>query len=121
MPQLSWSINGVNGIIYRIGLFHGDKDRHVVVHCNDKVVAVDFSVEEAKTYSVFLDQELCEVAIETAGPDQYTYDCRINRDAATPLNEKRKQHRAEEEKRDQYRVIGLLSIGIIILLIWLLY
>ena len=85
MPQLSWSVTGHTGHIYRLGLFHGDDTRHVVVHCNDRVVAIDFAVKESKTYSVFLDQELCEVSIDHTGGANFDYDCRINREVATPL------------------------------------
>jgi len=119
MPQQSWSITAHNGTVYRLGLFHGDSDGHVVVHCNDKVVAIDFNVQESKTYSVFLDQELCEVSIDHTGGKNFDYECRINREIETPLNQKRNKIREEEAKTDQLRVMALLAIGIIVLLIWL--
>ncbi len=120
MPQLSWSITGYNGLIYRLGLFHGDADRHVVVHCNDKIVAIDFNVQASKTYSVFLDQELCEVTIDHTGGDSFTYDCKINRDVATPLNEKRNKLKAEAEKTDRLRLYAVVALVIVAMLIWLL-
>lgn len=120
MPQLSWSITGYNGLIYRLGLFHSDEDGHVVVHCNDKVVAIDFNVKESKTYSVFLDQELCEVSIDHTGEKNFDYDCRINREVETPLNQQRNKLKADEERTDQYRVMGVLGLLIVLLLIWLL-
>lgn len=119
MPQLSWSITGHTGRIYRLGLFHGEADGHVVVHCNNKVVAIDFNVEGSKTYSMFLDQELCEVSIDHTGGNTYDYDCRINREAETPLNQRRNKFKADEAREEQYRVMGLLALGIVLLLLWL--
>ena len=119
MPQLSWSITGPTGFIYRLGLFHGDDDRHVVVHCNDKVVAIDFNVQDSKTYSVFLDQELCEVSIDHTGGNNFTYDCRINREVATPLNDRRNKARAAAEKSDRLRFYGVIALLLIVALLWL--
>ncbi|NJC28088.1 hypothetical protein [Neolewinella antarctica] len=118
MPQLSWSITGHTGQIYRLGLFHGDADGHVVVHCNDKVMAIDFNVAESKTYSVFLDQELCEVSIDHTGGNNFDYDCRINREVDTPLNERRNKLKEEDRRMEQLQLIGLLAVGIVLLLIW---
>ena len=119
MPQLSWSITGYNGSIYRLGLFHGDADRHVVVHCNDRVVAIDFNVHATKTYSVFLDQELCEVTIDHTGGNNFTYDCRINREVATPLNEKRNQMKAEALRMDRLRLYGVVALLVVVVILWL--
>ena len=119
MPQLSWSVTGHTGHIYRLGLFHGDDTRHVVVHCNDKVVAIDFDVKESKTYSVFLDQELCEVSIDHTGGTNFDYDCRINHEVATPLNQQRNKIREAEERADRLRVYALAAVLIVAVLIWL--
>ena len=120
MPQLSWSITGHTGHIYRLGLFHGDDTRHVVVHCNDSVVAIDFDVQASKTYSVFLGQELCEVSIDHTGGANFSYDCRINRKVSTPLNQKRNKIKADEERADRLRVYALLAVLVITVLVWLL-
>lgn len=120
MPQFSWSITGNRGNVYRLGLFHGDDTRHVVVHCNDQVVAIDFDVQESKTYTVFLDQELCEVSINHTGGAEFDYDCQINREAKTPLNLKRQLAKAEEERLDRFRVYGLVGFALVALLFWLL-
>ncbi|MBB4079432.1 hypothetical protein GGR28_002052 [Lewinella aquimaris] len=97
-----------------MGLFHGDKTQHVVLHCNDRVVQIDFEVRESRTYSVFLDQELCEVSIDHTGGDRYDYTCRINHDAQTPLNELRKSHRDSQNRLEKTRII---AAGCVVLLI----
>lgn len=51
---------------------------------------IDFGVTESKSYSFFLDDELCEVHIERGQGNQFHYRCNLNREAATPLNQMRK-------------------------------
>jgi hypothetical protein len=88
MAQQAWSITGHYGNTYKLGLFHGEKTHHVVVHCNNNIVAIDFGVKESKKYTIFLDQQLCEVSIDHTGGENFTYDCRINYDVETPPAEK---------------------------------
>ncbi|MEM6398067.1 MAG: hypothetical protein AAF741_17080 [Bacteroidota bacterium] len=120
MPQYGWTIHGNRGNNYRIGLFHGDSDQHVVIHCNDKVISIDFEVREEKTYSLFVDDLLCEIKIEPRSDGSYTYDCRINEDAPTPLNKFKQQQKTEREDDAKWRI--LFAVGFIIvmtgLLIW---
>jgi hypothetical protein len=115
MAQHAWSITGHYGNTYKLGLFHGEKTHHVVVHCNNSVVAIDFGVKESKTYSVFLDQQLCEVSISHTGGDNFVYDCRINHDVETPLNLQRKQQRAEEQRSEKIRLIAAAGLILVIL------
>ncbi|MEZ4949020.1 MAG: hypothetical protein R2879_05490 [Saprospiraceae bacterium] len=89
MSQFSWTVIGQNGKKYQIGLYHGNKTGHVMVHCNMKVILIDFSVLESKQYSFFLDEELCELNLERQG-DSFRYGLNLNKDADTPLNRKRK-------------------------------
>ena len=104
MPQQSWNITGHRGNHFKLGLFHGAKTQHVVLHCNDKVVQIDFGVRESKTYTVFLDQELCEVSIDHTGGDRYDYSCRINHEAETPLNQLRKDQRSTQSRLERTRM-----------------
>ena len=105
MPQYSWNITSHQGANYKLGLFHGDKSHHVVLHCNDKIVQIDFGVSESKTYSVFLDHELCEVSIDHTGGDSYDYSCRINHEVETPLNQLRKSQLSERSRLERTRMI----------------
>lgn len=116
MPQYSWNITGHRGNHYKLGLFHGDKTQHVVLHCNDKVVQIDFEVRESKTYTVFLDHELCEVSIDHTGGDQYDYSCRINHDAQTPLNKLRKSQRDNQSRMERTRVMVAASAVLLLVL-----
>lgn len=120
MPQHAWNITGYNGAQYNLGLFHGEDTHHVVVHCNNRVVAIDFNVVESKTYTIFLDQELCEVSIDHTGAEEFTYDCRINREIDTPLNQLRNQERAAEDRAQRLRLYAAGVIGLVVILVlWL--
>jgi len=50
---------------------------------------VDFKVRETKSYSIFIEEELCEIAIERQA-DRFVYGFDINKDVDTPLNRERK-------------------------------
>lgn len=117
MPQHAWSITGPLGNTYKLGLFHGATTHHVVVHCNNRVVAIDFGVKESKTYSLFLDQELCEVTIDHTGDDNYTYDCRINHEVETPLNQQRRKFREDERRSDRLKIIAAAGVVVVFLLV----
>lgn len=117
MPQYSWNITGHRGNNYKLGLFHGDKTQHVVLHCNDKIVQIDFDVRESKTYSMFLDQELCEVSIDHTGDDQYDYSCRINHEAETPLNQRRKEMRDSQSRMEKTQMIIATCVAVLVMVV----
>ncbi len=94
MAQLSWTYVSNTGRQFNVGLFHGPNTGHLLVHCNLKVVIIDFSVLETKTYPLFLDDELCELTVERKG-NQFYYGFDINREADTPRN----RHRKTVEKK----------------------
>ena len=115
MAQHAWSITGPQGKTYNLGLFHGEETHHVVVHCNNSVVAIDFSVRESKTYSLLLDQQLCEVTIDHTGGDNFTYDCRLNYEAETPHNISRRRAKAAERRFDRIRIVAAVAVLMVVL------
>lgn len=115
MPQQAWNITGNYGNTYNLGIFHSKDTHHVVVHCNNNVVAIDFSVKESKTYSLYLDQQLCEVSIDHTGENNFTYDCRINYEVETPLNLQRKAQRAQEQRTEKIRLIAAAVVVLVVL------
>ena len=108
MAQIDWMVTGNRGSRFRIGLYHGDHSGHVLMYCNNRIVTIDFGVLTEKTYTLFLDDELCEISIQP-GPTGYAYDCSVNTDAATPLNELRRA-RKKEERRGMAIAIGVLIL-----------
>ena len=101
---------------YFIGLFHGDKDGHLVVHCNSKVMLIDFNVNDSKTYSFFIEEELCELSVNRS-EEGFSYSCQINLEVDTPKNRFRKSHVEAEYK--SYRQAGWIAGGLFLFLILL--
>lgn len=71
-------------------MFHGMRTGHLLVHCNKRIMLIDFRVLKSKSYSFFLDDELCEIKLERKG-DHFFYSFDINREVDTPRNRHRKK------------------------------
>ena len=111
MAQFHWTVLGKTGKKYEVGLYHGDKSGHLMVHCNKKPIVVDFYIKESKDYAFFLDDELFDLSIEKKD-GQFLYGLKSNTEADTPLN------RAIKERDKKYLFkSGLVVLGTILLLI----
>ena len=112
MKQFHWNHIGQNGKIHKIGLLHGARTGHVLIHINGRISSIDFKVLESKQYSLFLNEELIELNI-IRHDDHFEYTMEINEEVKTPLNKKRKK-----EKRKvgiQTLVFGLVVATSIII------
>ena len=89
MAQRNWIYVGDDGKKYNVGIFHGQKTGHVLIHCNLKVLMIDFSVLDSKSYSFFLGEELCGIKLNRTG-DRFSYDFDIDEEVDTPINRRRK-------------------------------
>lgn len=85
MAQFQWTVLGVTGKKYNVGLYHGDKSGHLLVHCNGNILVTEFYVKETKNYSFFLDDELYELLVEKH-ETQFGYSLNPNKTADTPMN-----------------------------------
>ena len=90
MNQLSWTYLADDGKQHFVGLAHGAESGHLVVHCNSKVVLIDFKVFDNASYSIFIDEQLCEISIEKQ-EGEYFYSFEIDNKADTPRNRARKK------------------------------
>lgn len=113
LPQLAWTVLTQNGQRYQLGLYHGDTSRHVLIHANGKILLTDFSVEESRTYSFYLEDDLCEVVIERQ-KDGFGYSCRLNKEADTELNRERKKLERKHWRQTLLWVGGILLTVIFI-------
>ncbi len=91
MSQLNWVYVDDYGKKNRVGIFHGNRTGHVLIHCNAKVMVIDFSVNESKMYSFFIEDELCEIEIEKMPDGRFGYSFEINKEVDTPRNRERKR------------------------------
>lgn len=108
MSQFNWTYLAPSGKKHHVGLFHGDSTGHVMIYCNSKVVLVDFKVRETKSYSIFIEEELCEIGIERQ-KDRFVYGFDINKKVDTPLNRERK---AVDKKHLKLGVAFLSTLAI---------
>ena len=104
MAQSSWTYLSQSGQVYVIGLYHGPDTGHVVVYCNNDVVAIDFSVTEEKRYSFFIEEDMCEVIIRPRGK-AFDYRFSSNREVDTPFNRSRRE-------RSRREMTWLLAFGL---------
>ena len=109
MAQVGWVYLDDFGNRNRIGVYHGDRTGHLLIHCNSRIVQVDFSVKESRSYSFFVEDELCEISVvkEKQG---FTYDFQVNKKIDTPRNRLR---RADERRNRKH--IALFLAGIVFL------
>ncbi len=109
MNRFNWTYLSDNGKRYHVGIMHGAESGHLLVYCNSNIILIDFEVLEDKSYSFFIDEQLCEISIERKGKD-FLYGFEIDRKADTPLNRQRKRI----EKKQLIQSI-LLLMGFILL------
>ena len=98
---------------YAIGLFHGDRTRHVLVYINNRISVIDFNVKEDKTYSFFIEEELCELSL-LRKEHHWAYNFVINTVVQTPANVLR---RKREVRYLIYAVAFLLLFVVFVTLI----
>lgn len=110
LSQFHWTYISNTNKPYRVVLYHGNKSGHVLIHCNAKIMIIDFSVLQTKTYSFFIENELCEIVMERKG-NRFFYDFEINREVDTPLN------RARNKLEKKHWRQSLLFFGGMLLLV----
>lgn len=104
MAQVGWVYLDDYGGRHRIGLYHGDRSGHVVIHCDLRVIQIDFQVKESRTYSFFVEDELCEIGLHRE-TDRFTYTFEVNKKVDTPRNRARKV----EDRRNQRYLAALIA------------
>jgi hypothetical protein len=70
MAQVFWQIPNKSGPDYELGLFHGEQSGHLLLYCGNRILRIDFSVNQPKTYSFFLGETMFELNITTTGTDK---------------------------------------------------
>ena len=114
MAQINWVFLDDFGGRHKVGLYHGDRTGHVMIHCNLKVMQVDFSVKESKMYSFFIEDELIEVILDKQD-GIFGYEFRVNKKVDTPRNRDRKQQEGRNRKSMGFLIGGLvLVLGVLI-------
>jgi hypothetical protein len=107
MSQFTWTYIGDNGALHRVGLFHGDSTGHLMIYCNTRIVVIDFGVTTSKNYSFFINDELCDIAIEE-NEGKFSYGFKVDEVTDTPRNRGRRRLARIELRQTFYIVLMLL-------------
>ena len=107
---MNWVYLDNRGGRHRVGLYHGDQSGHVMIHCNLRVVQIDFSVKETKMYSFFIEDELCEVTLERQPDGRFGYDFQVNKQVDTPRNRERKADNRRDNRHVAWFVAGFVAL-----------
>ncbi len=89
MAHCTWTYASDEGRNYNISLYHGPTTGHLLVLCNLKILLIDFSILQSKSYSFFLGEDLFVLDLERKGNTFY-YNFDIDFDIDTPINRRRK-------------------------------
>ncbi|MCB0524003.1 MAG: hypothetical protein H6576_12030 [Lewinellaceae bacterium] len=111
MAQMNWIYLDDRGGRHSIGLYHGDRSGHMLIHCNRKIIQIDFSVKETKTYSFFVEDEFCEIIAERLSDGRFGYEFKVNKTVDTPRNRIRKV-----TNRRNNKVLAAFISGVVILI-----
>ncbi len=81
-----------------------------MVFCNKKIVVIDFHVLKTKTYTFFIEDELCNLEVELKD-DRWYYGLKIDEKTTTPRNIIRKK----EHKKNLITSLIIMSFVILII------
>lgn len=107
MNQRQWIIQSDTGKNHLLGIMHGPKTGHLLVYLNSKIMLIDFKILDDKSYSFFIDDELCEFIINKEDPQHtFSYELKLDTHTATPKNVERNKIK----RRELFLILGLLII-----------
>ena len=116
MAHFNWTYVSDHQTQHQVGIIHGEKDGHVLIYVEGKVMTIDFNVRQSKTYTFFIDHELCRIELDQRGAKGTFYEFHIDRKTDTPLNQARRK-RERKHLRQTLLMIGgvaaviLLAVG----------
>jgi hypothetical protein len=113
MAQMGWVLLDYQDRPHRIGLYHGDQTGHVLIHCEMRIIKIDFSVLESKTYTFFIEDELCELRIHKEKKG-FSYEFHVNKKTDTPLNrERRRVQRLDRRQGVLFVTLFVVALGLL--------
>ncbi len=110
MNQYQWTFLDNAERRHTLGIAHSANSGHLVVHCNQQIVKIDFSVLEPKTFSFFVEDELCHLAIEGDKQSGFTYKFHIDTEVDTPVNRDRKIKRITSARRNALTLTTMVLV-----------
>ena len=108
--QYQWTFLDNAARRHTLGIAHGARSGNLVVHCNAQIVKIDFSVLGPRTYSFFVEDELCHLAIEGTREEGFQYNFHIDTEADTPVNRERNLRRVTSQRRGIATAVSLAVV-----------
>ncbi len=115
MNQYQWTFLDNAARRHTLGIAHSAKSGHLVVHCDTRVLTIDFSVLEPKSYSFFVEDELCHLKIDGSPQTGFTYKFDIDREVDTAVNRERKSKQLNSTRQDA-RKLAFVLVPIVLML-----
>lgn len=117
MSQFTWTYIDDEGLRHEVGLFHGDNTGHLMIYCNTRIVVIDFGVTTSKNYSFFINDELCDIAVEES-KGKFLYGFKVDEITDTPRNRGRRKMIQNEHRNVIYMSLSfLLVVSLIVFLV----
>lgn len=115
MNQYQWTFLDNAARRHTLGIAHSPNSGHLVVHCDMRIVTIDFGVLEPKSYSFFIEEELCHFNIEGSMAAGFTYKFDIDRDVDTAVNRNRKIQQITTARSDNRRLAVVIAFIVVLL------
>ncbi len=113
MNQFQWTFLDNKRGRHTLGIAHSPTSGHLVVHCDHRVVLIDFSILEPRTFSFFVEDELCKLAIDGNVEDGFTYDFSIDTEVDTEVNRVRNVKERKRKRNTKLAMAAMLLFGVI--------
>ena len=110
MNQYQWTFLDNRRARHTLGIAHGPESGHLVVHCDHRVVLVEFSVLEPKEFSFFVEDELCRLRIDGTAAEGFTYSFHIDTEVDTEVNRARRVTRERDRRRTRWWAAAALAL-----------
>ena len=111
MNQSHWTYWDDYGRQHVVGILHGANTGHLVVHCNSKVMLIDFNVTESKTYTFYIDENQCNLNVVPKAED-FEYELNVNENKNTV----KYQQKRTEDRKYMYQKIGSIVAAVSLLI-----
>lgn len=109
MSQIRWTYVDDSRRKYHVGLYHGDRSGHVLIHCNAKIVVIDFHVRNTRKYTFYINDELFDIHLERK-KNKFAYSFEIDERTRTPRNIRRWRHDRKEKMQAFAVAAGLVIV-----------
>jgi len=104
-----WVYVGENGRRIRVGMLHNTAKGQFMIYSGKKIILVEFKVFDTRSFSFFLEEELCKINIIKTNQG-FEYSFGIDTEVETPLNEERKAIRKSDRKKSILAIAGVLTL-----------